>query len=134
MALTYFPNGVNLSGFSIPTRATITVGSEVGDEINVQVQIVDGNGDAVDSSCAVTFYLSDDSAGDGQTAAATSLAIGTNGTLLEFVDSTNGLLITDASGLVDITIGDATGAATYYLVLVMPTGETVVSSAITFGA
>ena len=44
------------------------------------------------------------------------------------------LLVIEADGDIDITIGDASGAATYYLVLVMPSGELVVSDAITFAA
>ena len=134
MGLTYFPNGLSVSGFTAPADATFTIGTEAGNVINVAVQLKDGAGDDIATRAAVQFYLSDDADGDTIVAAATSLAIGTDGVAIENISNSAGLLISEADGDIDINIGDASGAATYYLVLVMPSGELVVSDAITFAA
>ena len=134
MGLTYFPNGVSVSGFAAPSGATFTIGAEAGNVINVAVQLLDGNGDAMATRSAVSFYLSDDADGDTVVAAATSLAIGTDGIALEYISNSAGVLVSEADGDIDVNIGDASGAATYYLVLIMPRGELVVSNAITFAA
>jgi len=134
MTLTHFPNGLSVSGFASPAGATFTIGTEAADEINVAIQLLDGNGDAMATRSAGAFYLSDDADGDTVVAATTSLAIGTDGVAIEYVSNSAGLFISEADGDVDVTIGDASGAATYYLVLAMPSGELVVSDAITFAA
>lgn len=134
MALTHFPNGLSVSGFASPAGATFTIGTEAADEINVAIQLLDGNGDAMATRSAVAFYLSDDADGDTIVAAATSLAIGTDGVAIENISNSAGLFISEADGDIDVTIGDASGAASYYLVLIMPSGELVVSDAITFAA
>jgi len=134
MGLTYFPNGVSVSGFASPNGATFTAGAEAGNEINVVIQLLDGNGDAMATRSAVQFYLSDNANGDTLVAATTSLAIGTDGLIIEHIANSAGVLISEADGDIDVTIGDASGAATYYIVLVMPSGELVVSDAITFAA
>lgn len=134
MSLTNFPNGLKVAGFVAPAGASFVIGAEAGNEINVGIQLLDGNGDDIATRVAVQFYLSDDAEGDTVVAAATSLAIGTDGVAIEFVSNSAGLLISEADGDIDLTIGDASGAATYYLVLVMPSGELVVSDVITFAA
>ena len=134
MGLTYFPNGVSVSGFAAPSGATFTIGAEAGNVSNVAVQLLDGNGDEIATRSAVSFYLSDDADGDTVVAAATSLAIGTDGIALEYISNSAGVLVSEADGDIDINIGDASGAATYYLVLIMPSGELVVSDVITFAA
>lgn len=133
-SLTSFPNGLTVSGFTAPSSATFTIGAEAGNVINVGIQLLDGAGDEIATSCAVGFYLS--GAADGSTivAAATSLAIGTDGVAIENISNSAGVLISEADGDIDLNIGDASGAATYYLVLIMPSGELVISDAITFAA
>lgn len=134
MALTYFPNGLNISGFASPVGATFTIGDETADERNVAIQLLDGNDDALTTRAGVSFYLSDDANGDTVVAAATSLAIGTDGVAIEYISNSAGVLISESDGGIDLTIGDASGAADYYLVLVMPSGELVVSDVISFEA
>ena len=134
MGLTYFPNGVSVSGFTAPSGATFSIGTEAGNEIDVTIQLLDGAGDEMATRSAVQFYLSDNANGDTLVAATTSLAIATDGLMLEHISNSAGVLVSEADGDIDITIGDASGAATYYLVLVMPSGELVVSDAITFAA
>jgi len=134
MGLTYFPNGVSVSGFAAPSGATFAIGTEAGNEIDVTIQLLDGAGDEMATRSAVSFYLSDNANGDTLVAAATSLAIATDGLIIEHISNSAGVLVSEADGDIDITIGDASGAATYYLVLIMPSGELVVSDAITFAA
>jgi len=136
MSLTLFPNGVRVSGFSAPHSAAFTIGTESGgDVINVGIQLLDGAGDDIATRAAVGFYLSDDANGDTVVAATQALAIGTDGIALEYVSNSAGVLISEADGDIDLDItGDDTSAETYYLVLIMPSGELVVSDAIEFAA
>ena len=132
MALTSFDNGLKVSGYVRAESATFTIGAEDTNTITVNVQLTDGNGDEMATRSAVQFYLSDNADGDTVVAAATSLVAGTDGVMIESVANSAGLLISEADGDIDVIVGDASGAATYYLVLVMPSGQLVVSDAITF--
>lgn len=134
MSLTSFPNGLKVSGYTQAADATFTIGAEAGNVINVGIQLLDGAGDEMATRSAVGFYLSDSATGDTIVAAATSLAIGTDGVAIENISNSAGTLVSESDGDIDLNIGDASGAATYYLVLIMPSGELVVSSAITFAA
>lgn len=124
---------LNLNDNQVAT-ATFTIGAEAGNVINVAIQLKDAAGTDMAIRNAIPFYLSDNANGDTVVAAATSLAIGTDGVCIEWTSNSAGLLISEADGDIDLDIGDASGAATYYLVLVMPNGKLVVSSAITFAA
>lgn len=131
---TNFPNGITTGGAVVVDGATITVGAEAGDTINVDVQATSG-GVAIESAAVLTVYLSDDSGGDGITAAApdADVAVGTDGTILyEPVTDSVFVVRSAADGSFDLDIGDATGTPTFYLVVVLPGGGTVVSDAITF--
>lgn len=134
MGLTNFPNGISVAGFAMPASATFTIGAEAANVINVAIQLTDGAGEAIATRAGLAFYVSSSATGDTVVAAATSLAIGTDGVAIEAVSNSAGWLVTEADGTADVNIGDASGAATYYLVLVMPSGQLVVSSAITFAA
>ncbi len=123
-----FSNSRNLK-----LSAAFTIGAEAGNAITVNVQLKDReNGNELSERAAVEFYLSDDPNGDTVVAAATSLAAGTDGVMQEFIPNSAGRLVSEADGDIDVVVGDASGVATYYLVLVMPDGKLVVSSAITF--
>lgn len=114
--------------------ASFTNGAEAGNEIIVSIQFLDAAGAAMATRCNVPFYLSDSATGDTIVAAATSLVAGTDGVLIETISNSAGSITSEADGDADVVIGDASGAATYYIVLVMPNGSLVVSSAITFAA
>ena len=133
--LTSFPNGLKVAGFIPPTDATITVGTEDTNVVNVAIQLTDGNGDDLANVAAVYFYISDDSGGDGvaATAPAGGIAIGTDGKIAQVVSGKAGWLISEADGDIDIDVTE-TGTDTFYLVLILPSGETVVSSALSFTA
>ena len=135
MTLTSFPNGLKVGGFAVPDGATITVGAEAANSINVAVQLLDGAGDALATRAGIMAYLSDDANGDSVagTAPDGNVAIGTDGVLIPVVADKAFYLISEADGDIDLDIGE-TGGDTWYLVLVMPSGELVVSGAITFAA
>jgi hypothetical protein len=115
--------------------ATITVGA-VNDSANtcpVTIQLTDAAGSDIDFRGAVHFYLGGIN-GDTLSTAATSLAIGTDGLMIEPISNSYGLLVSEADGDIDIVVGGGTGAYTTYLNLVLPTGQLVTSGAIVFTA
>lgn len=113
--------------------ATFVIGAESGgNTITVNIQLKDAAGVDMATRSAVGFYLSSDANGDTTAVAATSLVAGTDGVMQEFISNSAGRLISEADGDIDVVVGDASGVATYYLVLVMPNGSLVVSAAITF--
>lgn len=116
-----------------PFDATFVIGAESGGNvINVAIQLKDADGNDLATRAAIHFYLSGDTNGDTVVAAATSLAIGTDGVAIEHVSNSAGILISEADGDIDLNIGDASGAATYYLILILPNGLLKASAAITF--
>lgn len=90
-------------------------------------------------SRAVFFYLSKDS--DGSTICVdatdtTSVTIGTDGLFPEiagYATAVSGHLVSEADGDIDVTIVVLT-TKTVYLVLVMPDGQLVISSIMTYTA
>lgn len=123
---------LNLNDNQVAT-ATFVIGAETGgDEITVNIQLKDAAGSDMAIRSAVGFYLSSDANGDAIVAATTSLVAGTDGNMQEFISNSAGRLVSEADGDIDVVVGSAGGAATYYLVLIMPNGKLVVSTAITF--
>lgn len=114
-------------------RASFVIGAEASNIINVGIQFKDGVQDSV--RACVMCYLSSDANGDSVVATApTTVAIGTDGLLIPLVAGKAFMCTSESDGDVDINITLSSGAATYYLVLVMPDGSLVVSGAITFAA
>jgi len=113
--------------------ATFVIGAETGgDEITVNIQLKDAANVDMAIRSSVGFYLSSDANGDVVVAATTSLVAGTDGNMQEFISNSAGRLVSEADGDIDIVVGSAGGAATYYLILIMPNGKLVASTAITF--
>lgn len=113
--------------------ASFVIGAEAANVINVGIQFKDGVQDSI--RACVMCYLSSDANGDSVVATApTTVAIGTDGLLIPLVAGKAFMCTSEADGDVDINITLSAGAATYYLVLVMPDGGLVVSGAITFAA
>lgn len=115
--------------------ASFTIGTEATNVINVAVQL---KSDKSQASLAarrnVRVYLSGASTGATVvgTAPTGGAAIGTNGAVIAAITAGKVLdIVTDASGRFDLNITD-TGTPTFYMVVVMPNGRLVVSSAITF--
>lgn len=116
-----------------PFDATITVGAENTNAINVTIQLKDANGTELATRASVFAYLSDDANGDSiaGTAPSSGWAIGTDGLLIPVVTNKAAQLVSEADGDIDITITEAS-ADTWYLILVLPNGLLKASGAITF--
>jgi hypothetical protein len=114
--------------------AEYTIGAEAANVINVAVQLQDANAADLAVAAALQFYLADDAAGltPSTTAPDGGIAIGTDGALIESVANLSGLMVSEADGDVDIDLTHAAGAATWYIVVVLPNGALDVSAAITF--
>lgn len=114
--------------------ATFTIGAETGGNTkNVAIQLQNANGEDLYSRAGVLAYLSSDAEGDNIISSAPSggVAIGTDGVAIPLVAGKAFMLISEDDGDIDINIIEA-GAATYYLILVMPDGSLLASSVITF--
>lgn len=126
-----------LGNKAVPVKGydvVMTVGAEAGNVIDVAVQLNGPDGKALTEVGVVDFYLADDAAGIIPTAAVPDggIAVGAAGGMIETLADAAGKLISDATGLVNVAIDDATGTPTWYLVIVTPNGEVVISDAITF--
>jgi len=115
--------------------ATITVGAESGNVINVAIQLNDKADNALAARASVFAYLSDDANGDSIAASApdSGYAIGTDGLIIPVVANKASVLVSEADGDIDISITES-GADTWYLILVLPDGTLQASGAITFAA
>ena len=114
--------------------ATMVVGTEALNVINVTVQLEDGAGDDMARASCIAFYLSSDA--DGQVLEGTgpdTIAIGTDGVIIPSGGDSviTGMLVSEADGDIDLDI-TKTGADTFYLNLVMPDGSLSTSGVITF--
>jgi len=126
-----------------PVDATIVVGIEAADVINVAIQLLGGGGVPLTHRASVLAYISDNANGDTISATEHSgiVVIGTDGLLIPILTGAAGAekaktifqLISEADGDIDINITEA-GALTRYLVLVLPSGKLVASGAITHAA
>ena len=113
--------------------AVVAVGEENADIVNVSIQLNDANGDALASRASLLAFLTDAAAGEAATATAPDgkVAVGTDGGCIHLTADKVFLLTSEADGDIDLDIEES-GAATWYLVLVLPDGSRVVSDAITF--
>lgn len=113
---------------SVVAGVTFTIGAEITNARNVKAQLSAGGARA-----GVLAYLSDDANGDSIVATAPSggWAIGTDGLLIPLVTNKAAYLVSEADGDIDVTITEV-GTKTVYLVIVLPDGSLVVSSAISF--
>ena len=114
-------------------NVVFTIGVEAADVINVGVQLKNGDHN-IAVRCNVKAYLSDDANGDSLAAAAASggVAIGTDGLVLdEAVANKVFDIVSEADGNIDLDITEV-GVDTWFLIVVLPDGSLVVSTAITF--
>lgn len=115
-------------------QVDFTIGAEASNVINVGIQLKDGIRN-LGQRAGVIAYLSDDANGDAIAATAPSVgvSIGTDGLAIPIVADKALHLVSESDGHIDLDIEEA-GAATWYLVLVLPDGSLKVSDAITFAA
>jgi len=113
-------------------HAEITVGTEAGNVINVSIQLQTAKRANLAVRTSLFAYLSDDANGDSIIASAhsTGWAIGTNGVLIPVVANKAAHLVSEANGLIDVSITEA-GAKTAYRIVVLPDGSLIASAAIT---
>ncbi len=117
------------------TGVTFVIGAEITNVINVAMQLIDPTGADLAVIGNVRVFLSDASTGIGLTAAVpdTSVVIGTDGAIIETtLTSGSWLLQSEADGDIDIDISEVGGAGTWYVVVVLPDGTQIVSTAVTF--
>lgn len=115
-----------------PNTASFVIGAETAHVINLGVQLKQG-ADAIEDAAAVHVYLSTDAVGDTPTAAADTIAIGTDGSIIGALIAHALVLVkSETSGHFDLNITEAS-AATYYAHLVLPSGAIVRSGALVFG-
>lgn len=113
--------------------ASMVVGAENTNVINVAATLKDANNHALGQRVSVFAYISTDSHGDNVTASAPSggVVIGTNGVAIPLVAGKAFQLISKSDGTVDLNFTEA-GTPTFYLVIVLPDGSLAVSGPITF--
>ncbi len=115
-------------------RVEFTIGAEAANVIRVTAALKRPQaGISVGKRLAVRAYLSTDAEGDNITESAPDggVVVGTKGIVIPLIAGKAFELVTNASAEVNIDITEST-AKTFYLIVVLPTGETVASSAITF--
>ena len=123
---------LTIAAQEIPMDASFTIGAEATNAINVVIQLQSQDGTDLANRGTVFFYLSSDANGDALATAPTGgIAIGTDGLLIETLADLAGFMTSEADGDIDVTLTD-TGTPTFYIVLVMPTGQRIISGAITF--
>ena len=110
----------------------ITIGAQASHTINASIQLQDDDGVALAESMSIHAYLSDTSDGLAVTGTAPDghVAIGTAGGCIHLVTDKVFVLNTNAAGLLDVNVVNSI-AGTWYLALVFPNGERVVSGVIT---
>lgn len=110
-----------------------TIGTEAANAINVALQLRGVNGGDIAIRGNVFAYLSDDAYGNSIVATAPDggWAIGTDGLLIPVVANKSAFFTSESDGDIDVTITESS-TKTCYLVVVLPDGSLVVSSAITF--
>jgi len=118
---------------NMPVDATITVGAEVANVINVAIQLKDYLGNDLTAPSYVRAYFCTTSAGTTKelTTVSTETAIGTDGEILIVTAKKEYMLLSEADGDIDIDITD-TGTNDTYLAIVLPTGRIIVSANIKF--
>jgi len=125
----WLENGFLKSQFS---TATFVIGAEVGNTINVSVQLRNGIGNNLVGIHSLTGYFSDASTGAVFSATVPSggVAAGAAGDV-EIIGTTTYQFISDSTSAFDIDITHV-GVFTFYLVLIDSANEIVVSNAIAF--
>lgn len=119
-------------GLNVGWVIDLTVLAEGGDEIVVELEVFDAEGNPLEEVRYLVAWLSD-TAGAAPTAVApdADVVISPGVGLIEHTTDIYFELLTDANGEADFTIGD-TGTPTFYLNVVQGDGTIFSSTAITF--
>lgn len=102
-------------------RVSVSLTDETGDARTATITMKTDRGEAIAQRAALHAYLSDDAEGDGLCASAPSsgVIIGANGSLIEPISDKVFILISDAAGVVKITLTEVS-TKTFYLVIILP--------------
>lgn len=110
-----------------------TIGAEDSEVIEVQCQVVDPAGDAMEDSYALRAYVTSDEDGLIPSAISNVAVTATTGTIQVNTTEKEIEFVTDETGLVVFDFTDSnTGSETGYLAIFLPGGKMAVSGAITF--
>lgn len=132
-ALTATANELNALDGAATGAPTFTPAAEVGNMIDVAVQLKDADAVNLAVRTGLYGYLSDNADGSTLTGTAADggIAAGAAGIVDQQTAGKSFYAVTNAAGLVNIRITHSL-AKTYYGVLVLPNGKLAVSGAITF--
>ena len=120
--------------FAPPIDATITVGTKASHAFPVLIQLLGPSGIDMTHSSVIDVYLSTDAAGDTMASATESagLDILTDGTILcEQTADVLQTLKSEADGDIGLTV-TLQASYTVYLVVVLPNGRVIISSALAY--
>jgi hypothetical protein len=111
--------------------ATFVIGAEAANVINVGIQLTDDDGNDLDAVTAVEIWLFADAAGVSiNTNAYDTIAIGTDGLLVERVADKIIDCTCESDGDIDIDLTEATATPTIYVGVKMGDGSFVISGAV----
>lgn len=109
-----------------------TIGIEAANVIRVSAQLLNPNQQNFGAYGAVKFWLSNHATnGSIATVSSGGIAAGANGNVVEDIADLSGFLFTNSDGAVDIDITE-TATPTFYLYVLLPSGQVVISGPITF--
>lgn len=111
-----------------------TINDQDGDDIQVDCQIVDPAGDPMADQYGVDVFITDDADGLTPTASAPDggVAAAAGSVLSEIVADTQLLALTDAAGLLSLTLTHAGAATTWYVAIKLPNGLYAISGEVAF--
>lgn len=117
---------------NVAHHATILVAAEVSNARAITIQLLDSRGNDVNVRTPVQVHVLLDGNGDAfvVTGGSTGIAIGTDGALQTLVAKKEFIAISEADGDIDLTWTD-TGTEAAFLMVVLPNGRYVISSALT---
>lgn len=114
---------------------SFSIGDETANVRRIAIQLKDALGNDITERAMVSGWLSDDANGDTITASApTTVAAGTDGSYHVITTGKKFDLLSEADGDIDLDITLSSGAATWYLNILLPTGVIKTSAAIAFAA
>jgi hypothetical protein len=123
------PGGRNVKGVTIGTPVDGGSGA-----FTVALQLTGENAKDLTAVGVVFFYLSTDAAGmtlAANTTDLTALAIGTDGTIIEWGTNVSGVLISESDGDIDLAL-TIVNTKTVYLQVILPDGTLSTSAAMTY--
>jgi hypothetical protein len=112
-----------------------TIGTETSEVIEVQCQVVDPAGDAMEQVFSLRAFVTSDAAGTTVDSFTTGTWAATTGAIQVNTSEEDLQFTTDATGLAVFDVTDsAASAETRYLAVLLPGGGMAVSGAITFAS